>query len=245
MVAISEVTAIVLTGGKGTRLAGLYPGLPKPMVPVCGKPFLHWVTAWLVRQRLRDIVYSTGHLAGQVETWANKADFGAGVRLRCRRETAALGTGGAIANCLDLGSDPILALNGDSLVLASLASLAARLDDPSIDGVIQGVVAEDAARYGTLELGGDGLLSRFLEKRPGRGVVNAGLYLMRRRLFPANVTPGPSSMETNLLPAALACGARIAVEVTAQAPFLDIGTPDSVVLAEAFITRHFAQFQTT
>jgi NDP-sugar pyrophosphorylase family protein len=239
---LNDVHAIVLAGGKGTRLADLYPDLPKSMVGVCGKPFLHWVTAWLVSQGITDIIYSTGHLAEPIEAWVARSDFGPAVRLRSRRESVALGTGGAIINCLPLCSDPVLALNGDSLVLAPLVSLAALLEDATVDGAIQGLAVADAARYGTLETDRSGLLSRFLEKRPGRGVINGGVYLMRRRFF-ANSPLGTSSMEADLIPTALATGARIAIEVTTQAPFLDIGTPESVVLAETFIARHFEKFQ--
>jgi NDP-sugar pyrophosphorylase family protein len=238
MAGLSEVTAIVLAGGKGSRLSSLYPDVPKPMVMTCGKPFLHWVTAWLVRQNVRDIVYSVGHRAEQIEAWVKSAQFGAGVRLRCQREPAALGTGGAIVNCLTLCSDPLLALNGDSLALAPLASMVDRLNE-QMDGVMRGVAVEDAARYGTLEVGADGLLRRFASNRPGRGLINGGFYLMRQRFF-SGTRAGPSSMENDLLPAALANGVRIAVDVPAQSPFLDIGTPESVVLAEAFIAEHAA-----
>jgi NDP-sugar pyrophosphorylase family protein len=239
MAGFGEVTAIVLAGGKGTRLSSIYPDLPKPMVPMCGRPFLHWVTAWLVRQNVRDIVYSLGHRAEQIETWMSSADFGSDVRLRCQRESAALGTGGAIVNCLKLCSDPVLALNGDSLVLAPLAPMAARLD-ATVDGVLRGVAVDEATRYGTLEVGPDGLLRRFLNNQPGRGLINGGVYLMRQRFFSAHAPAGQSSMENDLLPAALANGARIAVDLPAQSPFLDIGTPGSVVRAEAFIAKHAA-----
>ena len=53
---MAGVTALVLAGGKGTRIAGLYPDIPKPMIPVAGRPFLHWITAWLVASGVRDIV---------------------------------------------------------------------------------------------------------------------------------------------------------------------------------------------
>jgi D-glycero-alpha-D-manno-heptose 1-phosphate guanylyltransferase len=82
-----------------------------------------------------------------------------------------------------------------------------------------------------------------MEKTPGRGVINAGVYLVRRRLFAAFAPAGPFSMENDLLPAALANGAQIAVDVAAEAPFLDIGTPESVVLAEAFIAEHRDWFE--
>jgi D-glycero-alpha-D-manno-heptose 1-phosphate guanylyltransferase len=75
----------------------------------------------------------------------------------------------------------------------------------------------------------------FAEKRPGAGIINAGVYLFQRRLlepFPLGVR---LSMEEEVLPGLIARGARIFCEVAENAPFLDIGTPESVVKAEGFI----------
>jgi D-glycero-alpha-D-manno-heptose 1-phosphate guanylyltransferase len=99
---------------------------------------------------------------------------------------------------------------------------------------------EDASRYGRLEIDDSRLLSGFAEKRPGGGLINAGLYFFKRRLlerFPPHV---PLSMETEVFPGLLAAGARLAV-FHCQAPFLDIGTPDTVRRAEAFIESFFHQ----
>ena len=58
---LSQVVAVVLAGGFGTRVAHLLAGIPKPMVPVAGKPFLEWVVRCLARQGIRKAILSTGH----------------------------------------------------------------------------------------------------------------------------------------------------------------------------------------
>ncbi len=116
------VTAVVLAGGRGTRIRGLYPDVPKPMIEVAGKPFLHWVTAHLVRAGVRDFVYSTGYLGDQIADWCGNEDF-PGVRRRACPEAEPLGTGGGLLNCLDICRDEILTINGDSLCVGGVSEI--------------------------------------------------------------------------------------------------------------------------
>ena len=236
---IETITAVVLAGGKGTRIAALYPGIPKPMIPVAGQPFLHWVTTWLADNGIRDVVYSIGHLAGTIADWvAAQERTWPGLRLRIVTEAEPLGTGGAVCGCLDLCGAWVLVINGDSMIKADLAPIVDRLRTEDLDGALIGVAVADASRYGSLHMDGSGRLRGFFEKRPGSGVINGGVYLLRRELlarFPAGVA---LSMETDIIPGLLAQGARLTVAIS-DAPFLDIGTPESVKLADGFIRRAF------
>ena len=174
--------AVVLAGGFGTRVAHLLAGVPKPMVPVAGKPFLEWVVRCLARQGIPKVILSTGHLAEVVEAHFQTQPV-AGVVTRCIAETRPLGTAGGFLNAARLsGETPAawLVVNGDSLVFADLALAAAELNDPAVAGVIIGCAVADASRYGTLAVGPAGELRGFTEKRPGKGVINAGVYLLRR-----------------------------------------------------------------
>jgi D-glycero-alpha-D-manno-heptose 1-phosphate guanylyltransferase len=231
-----EITAVVLAGGRGTRLAELYPDIPKPMVPVCGQPFLHWVTDWLVEQGITDIVYSVGYRAQQIAAWADAARGNWNATLRCVTEPEPLGTGGGVLQCLALCADHVLVVNGDSLTPVSLAPLIARA--ALSDGALLGVKMDDASRYGTLTLDGAGRLVRFAEKQPGAGIINAGVYLLSRVLLERFESGRKISMEEELFPALIAQGANLTCEVAENAPFLDIGTPQSMKEAEAFVRRH-------
>lgn len=231
-----QITAVVLAGGRGTRIADLYPDIPKPMVPVCGQPFLHWVTHWLVAQGVTDIVYSTGYRAEQIAHWAQDNRERWNAKLRCVAETEPLGTGGGVRQCLDLCADHVLVVNGDSLTPIGLAPLIATA--ASCDGALLGVKMDDAARYGTLTLDTDGRLLKFAEKRAGAGIINAGIYLLSRSLLAPFPKGQKLSMEEEMLPGLIAQGARLVCEVAESAPFLDIGTPQSVRQAESFISQH-------
>jgi D-glycero-alpha-D-manno-heptose 1-phosphate guanylyltransferase len=132
-------------------------------------------------------------------------------------------------------------VNGDSLVFAHLALATAELDDLAVAGVLVGCAVADASRYGTVAIGPGGELRGFSEKRPGRGVISAGMYLLRDSLvrqFPGTL---PLSFEQEVFPQLIARGVRLKVCVV-DAPFIDIGTPESLRLAESFIAQNRAQF---
>jgi NDP-sugar pyrophosphorylase family protein len=229
------ITAVVLAGGRGTRLADLYPDIPKPLVPVCGEPFVHWVTDWLVEQGVSDIVYSIGYRADQMAQWVEGARARFPAKLACVREEEPLGTGGGVLQCLALCGEQVLVVNGDSLTVTPLAPLVSRAE--GTDAAILGVRVADAARFGTLTLDERQRLIQFSEKRPGAGIINAGVYLFRKDLLEPFARGVKLSMEEEILPGLLVQGAIIACEVAENAAFLDIGTPESVSQAEDFVRR--------
>ncbi len=240
---LSQVAAVVLAGGFGTRVAHLLPGIPKPMVPVAGKPFLEWVVRWLARQGIRTAILSTGHLAEVVESHFRTQPV-PGVATRCIPESRPLGTAGGFLNAARLsGETPEawLVVNGDSLVFANLALAAAELSDPAVTGTVIGCEMADASRYGTLAVGPAGELRGFAEKRPGRGIINAGAYLLRESLVRRFPDKLPLSFEQDVFPQLVAQGSLLSVCVV-DAPFLDIGTPDSLRQAQSFIEQNRGQF---
>jgi D-glycero-alpha-D-manno-heptose 1-phosphate guanylyltransferase len=240
---LSQVVAVVLAGGFGTRVAHLLAGIPKPMAQVAGKPFVEWVVRWLARQGIPKVLLSTGHLAEVVERHFQPQPV-AGVTTRCFAETRPLGTGGGFLNAARLsGESPAawLVVNGDSLVFADLRLAVAELSEPAVAGVVVGCTIADASRYGTLAMGPASELRGFTEKRPGKGVINAGVYLLRNTLLPQVPATLPLSFEQEVFPQLIARG--ILLEVCAvDAPFLDIGTPDSLRQAESFVQENRAQF---
>ena len=240
---LSQVEAVVLAGGFGTRVAHLLAGVPKPMVPVAGRPFLEWVVRYLARQGIPKVVLSTGHLAGVVETHF-RAQTVPGVLTRCVAETQPLGTGGGFLNAVRVSGDSPaawLVLNGDSLVFADVAGVARELSDPAVAGVVVGCAVPDASRYGTLAIGAESELKGFAEKRPGKGVINAGIYLLRDSLVRELAGALPLSFEQDVFPQLIQRGVRLKVSVV-TAPFLDIGTPESLRQAESFVEQNRTQF---
>ena len=239
----NQIAAVVLAGGFGTRVQHLLPDVPKPMAPVGGRPFLEWVVRYLAKQGVRQVVLSTGYRAEVIERHFASEPV-TGMRCLCVREEQPLGTAGGFlhsANTSALQPTAWLVLNGDSLALADLDPLRRALDDPALAGAILGRAVEDASRFGTLATDGRGDLARFDEKRPGRAVINAGVYLLRHELLARFAAQRPLSFEHEVFPALITAGALVRVHAVA-CPFLDIGTPETLPEAEAFVRGHSTWF---
>ncbi len=242
--ASEQIGAVVLAGGFGRRIRHLLADIPKPMAPVNGQPFLEWVVRYLAAQKIRRVILSTGHMGSVIEKYFQSQPV-KNVRVRCVHESSPLGTAGGFLNAIrDSKDNPAawLVLNGDSLAPAPLDKMVQTLDDPNIAGAILGVRVADAARFGALAQDARGELAGFSEKRPGAGVINAGVYLFRSSIVDGFPAKTPLSFETDVFPALIAEKARLKVCVT-DAPFLDIGTPETLPLAEDFIRRNGNVFE--
>src|SRR5262249_20170538 len=135
-----------------------------------------------------------------------------------------------------------LVLNGDSLALADLSPATSLLNRLHVEGVIVGVSVSDTSRYGRIIFDPTGRLLKFEEKQPGNGVINAGIYFFKPALLSRFPSKRPLSFEQDVFPQLLAQGTHLQVSVTA-APFLDIGTPESLPQAEAFVDRNLQQLR--
>jgi NDP-sugar pyrophosphorylase family protein len=233
---LEDVTAAVLAGGLGTRLRSRIADRPKVLAPVHGRPYLAYLLEQLAEVGVRDVVLLTGYLADQVRSAFG--DSYAGLRLTYSREPSPLGTAGALRRALPyLLSPTILLLNGDSYCAASLLDFWEfhRRQSAALSLVLTPV--EDSSRYGRVRVGTGGRVLRFEEKSAvgSAGWVNAGIYLINRPLIEEIPVGGPASLERDMCPAwasskrcfGFFCGNR----------FLDIGTPESYVEAEAFFAR--------
>ncbi len=238
-----QVVAVVLAGGFGTRIKHLLGDLPKPMAPVAGRPFLEWVVRYLVAQKIRRVVLSTGYHADMVKNHFATQPV-KNVQVHCVPETQPLGTAGGFLNAARSEVEQPAAwliLNGDSLVVTPLDQMFGVLQEAGVEGAILGLNVEDAARFGTISKNDAGELVNFNEKRPGAGTISAGVYLIRAAALATFPEHQPLSFETDVFPAMIAGRARLRVIETA-APFLDIGTPESLPQATEFIRQHQSWF---
>ncbi|MGO9242765.1 MAG: nucleotidyltransferase family protein [Bryobacteraceae bacterium] len=226
--------AIVLAGGFGTRLRTVLKDVPKILAPVRGVAFVHYILSWLENQGVERVVASTGYLADQVA--AELRRYPGRLLIECVREQTPLGTGGAIYRGLrEIRGEHAFALNGDTYFpgdLAVLQAAARRLDAPLAVALRR---LEDTSRYGAVEVR-DGRIVGFHEKgRSGPGLLNAGLYLLPRDLWRTVPMPDVFSWELDFLqplaPKLLMAG------VVLDAPFLDIGTPESYARAEGVLPQ--------
>jgi len=238
-----DVVAVILAGGLGTRIRHLLPDIPKPMAPVADRPCLEWLVRYLVKQQISRVVISTGYRTEVIEKHFATNPV-AGAQVCCTAEPEPLGTAGgllhAIKNCGQTAR-AWLVLNGDTFVFAELAQALDALREPSTSGVICTQQVADASRYGTVVSDAKGNLAKFEEKRPGPGAINTGLYLFRDKLVKSFPDRTPLSLERDVFPALTAKGVSLKV-LPVLAPFLDIGTPESLPEADAFVRSHLSAF---
>ena len=134
-----------------------------------------------------------------------------------------------------LTTESILAMNGDSYAGADLGRLAAAHRRRGARLTILLAKVEDASRYGGVEIDAEGAVIRFAEKgRTGPGLINAGVYVLRRQVLEEIPADRAVSFEREVLPAQV--GRGFTAE-SGEFPFLDIGTPESYRAAEAFFRK--------
>jgi D-glycero-alpha-D-manno-heptose 1-phosphate guanylyltransferase len=221
--------AIILAGGFGTRLQTVLRDVPKPLAPVRGLPFIHYVLHWLEECGIEHVIGCTGYLADKME--AGFLSYAGGLEMTFLREDTPLGTGGAIYRALrEAECGGVFALNGDTYFPADLNAF--QLEAERFGGRLAIALRRvpDTSRFGAVELEGGRIATMNEKGRSGPGLVNAGLYLLPHDLWQRIPMPGVFSWETDLVqPMAPVLGA---VGVILDAPFLDIGTPESYGEAE-------------
>jgi len=230
---LDGIDVAVLAGGLGTRLRGVLGDRPKLLAPIGGITYLDCLLAWLARFGARRVVLSLGHLAGPV--LAHVAHRPAsGIEIVTLVEPAPCGTAGALRFIRHaLRTDPVLLLNGDSYVDADLCGLIERHRMGAAEATLVATWVPDAGRYGALDLGPDGKVVAFAEKRPGAGPghINAGAYALSRSFLDRVERAPGTSLERDVL-AALAPGTLSALVGSYR--FIDIGTPAELARAEPF-----------
>ena len=221
--------AIILAGGFSTRLAGRLDGVPKPMAPVAGRPFLEILLWQLKHAGCRRVILSVGYLHEIIES-----HFGAehrGVKIDYAVEHDPLGTGGAIRNALSMAHEKsALVLNGDTFLDADYAAMLQfhAYEDASLTMAV--THCENIARYGGVTI--DGMrVTGFQEKgRAGAGWINAGAYAIRKDIVWPAWLDEKFSFETDFLAPQITVLAPAAYMV--QGFFLDIGVPEDLDRAQ-------------
>jgi D-glycero-D-manno-heptose 1,7-bisphosphate phosphatase len=223
--------AVILAGGKGTRLGALAAGRPKPLIEVGGKPFICYLIASLRRHGITDIVLLVG---GFVEAFRYYLSDGAalGVKLTLVSEDPPADTAGALIDAAPHLHPHFLLLNGDSFFDFNLLDIFAR---PTKDNCLVRLAlreVEDVGRYGAVVLDGDRVMQFGEKSTSGRGLINAGVYWMKREILDEIGDP-PVSLERKLLPN-LAMRGLLSGSIY-DARFIDIGIPEDLERAATLL----------
>lgn len=229
-------TAIILAGGRGTRLRSVVPDRPKPMATVAGRPFLEHLLRYWAGQGIRRFVLSVGWHHEHIQTHF-QGDFH-GCAVEYVTEPVPLGTGGALLLCqrrIKL-TTPFLLLNGDTYVEAPLNQLHATGLNQAADWVISLFQTTDTSRYLPVELGPENQLCFNRSAEGGvKGVskwANAGAYWVQpRALEPFLHYESGISLENEVFYTGQQMGQTFYGLKIAN-PFIDIGIPEDYYRAQ-------------
>lgn len=217
--------AVILAGGLGTRLKAITGDLPKPLVPVQGKPFLEYQLDALRQHAVREFVFCVGYGAAQIQTY-----FGDGARwnvnIEYAVETELRGTAGALKGATSLLHDSFFVLNGDSFSNMDYAALESFHRAKHALATL--AVRPAAAGTGNVMLDAANAVTAFREKAQAADTLwlNAGVYLFEKRMLDFVPADTSVSLEYEVFPRLVAAGERVLGYVF-QDYFIDIGTPES------------------
>ena len=228
----SDITAVILAGGKGTRLRPVVSDKPKVMAEISGKPFLTYLLDQLASADLRKAVVCCGYMAEQIKDY-----FGPSYKtlsLVYSIENCPLGTGGAVRLAIPhISSDIALVANGDSFIEVDIKEYVKWFRTQSSPVSLVLTEVPDASRYGKVRINEQNIIESFEEKchTPEEGFINAGVYLMTKELIVSIPEGRFYSLENELFPQL--AGMSLA-GFRCRGRFIDIGTPRSYERAKVF-----------
>ncbi|MBC3193781.1 NDP-sugar synthase [Pseudonocardia sp. C8] len=238
---MQDVEAVVLVGGKGTRLRPLTLSAPKPMLPTAGVPFLAHLLSRIREAGIRRAVLGTSYLASTFEEHFGDGSA-LGLDLTYVTETEPLGTGGGIRNVAQkLSADHVMIFNGDVLAGTDLKAVADTHRGSGADVTLHLVRVQNPRAFGCVPTDASGRVLEFLEKTedPPTDQINAGCYVFRREVIDTIPQGRPVSVERETFPGLLASGAHVQGHVDV-AYWRDMGTPGDLVHGSADLVRGVA-----
>ncbi|HMF30758.1 MAG TPA: nucleotidyltransferase family protein [Candidatus Lokiarchaeia archaeon] len=221
---LSQAPVVIMAGGLGTRIREKVPGVPKPMIPFAGKPFLYYKVAQLQEAGFKKLILTIGYLGEKIQEY-----FGDGsdldLEIEYSIEIEPLGTGGGLKQVASLISSPFFMINADTyyeLDWQDVGNFYATAGTPHLMMLTRPV---NPGQEGTVVLDEEGTIVEFAEKAPDYQdkLINGGVYLLDPAIF-EQIPEGKCSIEKNIFP--LLAEERSMKGYFYDGYFIDIGTPD-------------------
>lgn len=228
--------AVVLAGGRGTRLQSIVSDRPKPLAPISGNTtFLNILLDYLIQQEVDHIIISVGYKKEQIMSF-----FGScyrGVPITYAIEEKPLNTGGAIKNSMKFikRADPFFVLNGDTYCPVNFKYLLKKYKEVKASVLIPVKHMHETSRYGTIEFDRSGRIYKFIEKKEGSGFINVGCYVLEKTLC-SEFLCDSFSFEKDYLEKEYMKKKFFAVDI--EEFFIDIGVPEDYMLACSIFSNY-------
>ena len=229
--------ALILAGGKGTRLRPLTVYTPKPIVPLVNRPFLLYQIDVLREAGITDITLSLSYQPDKIQQiLGNGSDYG--VNLRYITEPSPMGTGGAYKFAAETLDSTTVVFNGDILTNLDISKLVEFHRSKNSDATIALVPVDDPTRYGLVQIGEGGRIERFVEKPKAEEIaslnintINAGVYVLEPKILDIIAKDENRSFEYDVFPDILAREMPFYAFVMDDEYWQDIGTPTNYLAA--------------
>jgi len=232
---MKKIDSIIMVGGLGTRLREVVPDLPKPMVSINGKPFLDIILSLLNKcGSIERVILAVGYMADKIiERYEKSSEYSFEILFSV--EEKFLGTGGAIKNALKYTeTNNVLVLNGDSFVEVDLYDFLKKHLQTNADMTIVLKELKNTNRYGSVKIDEDNKITCFEEKKTGlsKGLINAGVYMIKKTLFDSIKEQTVISLEKELLPVFIK---KDVFGYIGKGKFIDIGIPETYRMADKYL----------
>src|SRR5436305_12090202 len=221
--------AILLAGGKGTRLRPLTIHTPKPIVPIFNRPFLHYQLDLLKQvSEIDEVILSLNYQPRRIEEiFGDGGDSGLGIKYVV--EPAPLGTAGAVRYAGDQLRESVVVFNGDVLTEVDLGAVIALHRERKAKATIVLTPVDNPTAYGLVETDATGNVERFIEKPDPQQItcntINAGIYVLEPGTFDRIPSDVPYSIERSYFPSLIENRETFAAYVY-DGYWIDIGTPE-------------------
>lgn len=239
------MSAVILAGGKGTRLRPLTLHTPKPIVPILDRPFLSIQIDQLKKTGIDNIVLSLSYQPRRIEEIFG--DGGSlGVKIHYTMEPEPLGTGGAVKNAESLLDGPTVVFNGDVLSDLDLAAVLRFHQETKAKATIVLTPVDNPTAYGLVETNEEGAVTRFLEKPSYDEItcdtINAGVYVLEPETLSYMPEGQNYSFEREFFPTLLEDRVPFFAYVH-RGYWIDIGTPAKYLKAHRDILANEFPFE--
>lgn len=246
MADINEINeAIILCGGKGTRLKEVVNDVPKPLAPIDGIPFLSILMKYLKAQGIERVILATGYMHEKIENlYGNCYE---GMEIVYSIEHNPLGTGGAIAKALrKIKSENVLVLNGDSVIKFQLneikkqfSEIKKQFSEIKFHSLLILKPMERVERYGAVKTF-ENRVTAFEEKSfKEQCLINTGVYILNKEIFSDKAENEVFSFEKDFLEKEVEKGSLFGMEC--KGFFIDIGVPEDYAAAQNNLIKQLNQ----
>jgi len=232
--------AIIMAGGKGTRLAPYTAVLPKPLMPLGDMPILELILRQLKHYGVSEVILAVNHLSHIIRAFFDDGQR-LGMRISYSYEDHPLGTAGPLGAAIDELSEHFLLLNGDLLCNLDFGHFVASHLEHGAQASIATYVREIKSDFGVLSIDAERNLVGYSEKPVYRHEVSMGLYVLSREAVRGHVRPNEYLDMPDLIKLMLDAGQRV-YAYEASGLWLDIGRPDDYAKAQDLFAAQRATF---